>query len=255
MFPESSPKSRDGSWIGRWSPLQGRPIRRRLLSTGSWRSVLTRPGKLWELAQQINAGVFQGEARILRASVLEALPTIRADVAYFDPPYPGVMSYEKEYRVIDEILEGASRPTSPFTAKDGASMLDTLFERATHIPIWILSLGNAVVGVEELEAKMATHGRQTKAIALKYQHLPAVATAEKKRENREFLVVGWDPNATLIRAFSVNAADRRDHAVGGDVDRAVPGVHTDTHLGGSARVAPEPRPVNGDQKSDPCLLE
>ncbi len=89
---------------------------------------LTNPDKLWTLAQQINAGVFQGEGRVLQASVLEVLPTIEADIAYFDPPYPGVMSYEREYKVIDEILEGASRPTSPFTAKDGAALIDGLFE-------------------------------------------------------------------------------------------------------------------------------
>ena len=135
----------------------------------------------------------------MKASVLEILPKIQADVVYFDPPYPGVMSYEKQYRIIDEILEGASRPTSPFTAKDGASLLDTLFERASHIPVWLLSLGNAVVSIEELEAKMAKHGRQTKAIALKYQHLPAVATEEKKRENKEFIVVGVDPDSALIK--------------------------------------------------------
>jgi hypothetical protein len=102
------------------------------------------------------------------------------------------MSYEKEYKVIDEILEGSSRPTSPFTAKTGASMLDALFERAQHIPIWLLSLGNAVVGVDELEAKMARLGRRTKALEIAYQHLPAVATEEKKAKNKEFLVVGWD---------------------------------------------------------------
>ena len=138
---------------------------------------LTRPQKLWELAQQVNAGVFQGEGQVLRESVLDALPRIQAAVAYFDPPYPGVMSYEKEYRVIDEILEGAARTTSPFTAKDGASLLDTLFERARHIPVWLLSLGNAVVGLDELEAKMTRLGRETRAIAIRYQHLPAVATA------------------------------------------------------------------------------
>lgn len=160
---------------------------------------LTQHGKLWGLAQLHNAGVFQGEARVLRANVVESLPTLQADVAYFDPPYPGVMSYEKEYRIIDEILEGASRPTSPFTAKDGAGMLDTLFGKATHIPVWLLSLGNAVVSIEELEAKMVKHGRQTKAIALKYQHLPAVATAEKKATNREFLVVGVDPASSLLK--------------------------------------------------------
>jgi adenine-specific DNA methylase len=153
---------------------------------------LTRPGKLWKIAQAINAGVFQGEGRVLKRSVLDALPEIEATVAYFDPPYPGVMSYEKEYAVLDEILEGTKKPTSPFTAKTGASMIDSLLERARHIPVWVLSLGNAVVGVEELEAKMARFGRRTKALEIAYQHLPAVATEEKKRTNKEFLVIGWD---------------------------------------------------------------
>ena len=191
---------------------------------------LTRPGKLWDLAQQLNVGVFHGEGEVIRASVLDVLPEIRADIAYFDPPYPGVMSYEKEYRVIDEILEGASRATSPFTAKGGAAMLDTLFERATHIPIWLLSLGNAVVGIEELEAKMARFGRATKAIAIRYQHLPAVATAEKKRENREFLIVGWDAEAPLLRRVSVQgvgAGAGLDH-----LNRAVD-VEDDAGLGGT----------------------
>jgi adenine-specific DNA methylase len=181
-------------------------------STGEWESItesclyhyvdglrLASPAKLWELARQINAGVFEGRATVLKRDVLTVLPDVAADVVYFDPPYPGVMSYEKEYKVIDEILEGASRPTSPFTARDGANMLDTLFERARHIPLWVLSLGNAVVGVEELEAKMAKHGRRTKAIALKYQHLPAVAKEEKRASNREFLVIGVDPASSLVK--------------------------------------------------------
>ena len=160
---------------------------------------LTRPQKLWDIARQINAGVFEGQGKVLKRSVLDVLPKIQADVAYFDPPYPGVMSYEKEYRVIDEILEGHSRTTSPFTARDGADLLDTLFARAQHIPLWLLSLGNAVVGVEELESKMIRLGRETKSIVLRYQHLPAVATEEKKKENREFLVVGWDPKSPLMK--------------------------------------------------------
>ena len=164
---------------------------------------LTRPERLWALAQQINAGVFQGEAQVLKESVFDVLPRVQADVAYFDPPYPGVMSYEKEYRVIDEILEGASRPTSPFTAKDGATMIDGLLERAQHIPVWLLSLGNEVVTIGELEEKMKRLGRETRALEIKHQHLPAVATEEKKASNREFLVVGWDPNATLFQRTSV----------------------------------------------------
>ena len=46
---------------------------------------------------------------------------------------------------------------------------------------------------------MARLGRETRAIEIRYQHLPAVATEEKKGTNREFLVVGWDPEAALLR--------------------------------------------------------
>lgn len=158
---------------------------------------LDTPQKLWHLAQKTNAGVFQGRGEVHQGSVLDQLPTITADVAYFDPPYSGVMSYEKEYKIIDQLLEGTTRPTSPFTARDGASMIDTLLERATHIPLWALSFGNETVALEELEAKMTRLGRQTKAIAIKYQHLPAVATEEKKASNLEYLLIGADPQSTL----------------------------------------------------------
>ena len=132
-------------------------------------------------------------------TVLEALPGIQADIVYLDPPYPGVMSYEREYKIIDEILEGEPKPSSPFTARDGAAMIDKLLERAQHIPIWVLSLGNAVVTIDELEKKMVRLGRQTRAIEIKFQHLASVATEAKKEANREFIVVGWD-EVELTRA-------------------------------------------------------
>ena len=167
---------------------------------------LSRPDRLWQLAQQINAGVFQGEGRVLKQSIFDVLPEVQADVAYFDPPYPGVMSYEREYKIIDLILEGIQRETSPFTAKDGAAMIDGLFEQSRHIPIWLLSLGNEVVGISELEEKMTRLGRETKAIEIKYQHLASVATEEKKQRNREFLVVGWDPAASIFRDLNLEHA-------------------------------------------------
>ncbi len=64
---------------------------------------LTRADKLWGLARQINAGVFQGEGQVLLGDVLELLPKIQAEVAYFDPPYAGTASHEKEYKVLDQI--------------------------------------------------------------------------------------------------------------------------------------------------------
>jgi len=242
---------------------QVRPGTAHRASTGEWESItesclyhyteafrLTTPARLWDLAQQINAGVFQGEATVMKADVLEALPSIHADVAYFDPPYPGVMSYEKEYRVIDQLLEGTTRPTSPFTAKTGASMLDTLFERALHIPVWILSLGNEVVTIEELEAKMTKLGRQTKAIAIKYQHLPAVATEEKKRENREFLVVGWDPAAALLRQDSVERVGLADDLNHANLADTVVSVEPDPDLGGSESPTSLTLASDGFEKGD-----
>src|SRR6266699_214475 len=213
-------------------------------TTGEWEGItpsclyhyvdgfrLTTPAKLWDLAQQLNAGVFQGDATVMKADILEALPSIQADIAYFDPPYPGVMGYEKEYRIIDQLLEGTTRPTSPFTARTGASMLDTLFERATQIPVWVLSLGNEVVTIEELESKMIKLGRQTKAIAIAYQHLPAVLTAEKKRDNREFLVMGWDPESPLLRRDSVQGLGDDLHQ--SYIPDAVVGIQADLDLRGS----------------------
>ena len=127
------------------------------------------------------------------------LPTLAADIMYADPPYEQTMSYEKQYGVLDRILEGARRPTSAFTARGGSNEIDHLLERAAHIPVWCLSFGNVACGLSDLEEKMARLGRETRALEIRYQHLPAVATDEKKRKNREFLVVGWDPAAELFR--------------------------------------------------------
>ena len=73
------------------------------------------------------------------------------------------------------------RPTSPFTAKDGAVMIDALLTRAAHIPIWLLSLGNEVVTIGELEEKMKRLECETRTVEIAYQHLPAVATDEIPR--------------------------------------------------------------------------
>jgi adenine-specific DNA methylase len=216
---------------------------------------LTHPDKLWSLAQQINAGVFQGEARVLQASVLDVLPMIEADVAYFDPPYPGVMSYEREYKVIDEILEGAARPTSPFTAKDGAALIDGLFERARHIPIWLLSLGNAVVTLQDLEEKMRRLGRETRAIEIKYQHLPAVATDEKKEKNREFLVVGWDPTAVLLHLSSVDETAAEQDVAQIEIPNVAGDVEVDADGGVTQGPAPSRLPHDPIEKCQPPLAQ
>lgn len=169
---------------------------------------LTRPDRLWRLAQQINQGVFQGEGQVLKASIFDVLPTVEASVFYADPPYEQVMSYEREYKIIDQILEGAARPTSPFTIREGSNLIDELLAKAVHIPVWLLSFGNVAVTLHELEEKMRRLGRETRALEIRHMHLPAVATEEKKQRNREFLVVGWDPTSALFAGPPVRETER-----------------------------------------------
>ena len=135
----------------------------------------------------------------MKGDVLQLLPGIEADIAYFDPPYPATASYEKEYRILDEIFEGKFLPPSPFSDRSGGDQLDRLLSQASHIPLWVLSFGNAVCSLEELESKMAAHGRQVRALELPYAHKANVATKAHRDRDREFIVVGWNPESKLFR--------------------------------------------------------
>jgi hypothetical protein len=158
---------------------------------------LTSPERLWVMAERINAGVSQGHGRADKADTLEILPSIEVDIGYFDAPYPTTTPYEREYRVLDEIFEGHAREVSPFSRPGGAAFLDRLFEQAAHIPLWTISFGNAELTLSELEAKVARHGRKTRAIELHYAHKASVARAATRRANREYLVLGVDPAVDL----------------------------------------------------------
>jgi adenine-specific DNA methylase len=206
---------------------------------------------LWRLAEQINRGVVEGRGEVHQVDIVETLPTIMADVMYADPPYAAVMSYEREYRVLDEILEGVTRPTSPFTARDGAGQIDRMLKQAVHIPLWILSFGNAACTLSELEEKMARLGRRTRAIEIKYQHLPAVATDEKKEKNREYLVVGWDPESEVLRSVG----EIFPTALEQDLARVPSEV--EIHLDGRGALHPPPSGLlqDGLQEGAPPLVE
>lgn len=155
--------------------------------------------QLWDLAERINGGVFEGRGEVLQGDTLELLPTIEADILYADPPYAATRSYESAYRVIDFILGEETRPTSPFTAQGGAGMIDALLERAKHVPLVVVSFGNETVSLQEFEQKMARHGRSTRAIEIPYARLAALSKGEKSRCDRELLVLGWDPESALLR--------------------------------------------------------
>lgn len=220
---------------------QVRPGTIERVTSGGWESVsekcvkqyvdgprLLRPERLWALAQRINAGVFEGQGRFITGDIFGILPTVQADVVYFDPPYAGTRSYEAEYKTLDAVLGDTARPVSAFSSKDGAAMIDELLRRASHMPVWVLSFGNAAVDLHELERKMKALGRETRATAVRYAHKVSIASEEKKAANREFVVVGWDPEAVLLRQASTRGLGLTQR----DGNLVVP-VHVDPDSGGT----------------------
>lgn len=181
--------------------------------------------QLWDLAERINHGVFEGSGEVRQGDTLELLPGIEADILYADPPYAATRSYEAAYKVIDQILGEETRPTSPFTAQGGAGMIDTLLERAKHIPLVVLSFGNETVSLQELEQKFVQHGRATRAIEIPYARLAALSKGEKSGRDRELLVVGWDPQSALVR-------DGGRSGILGNAGAVLP-LHADPHLLGA----------------------
>jgi 16S rRNA G966 N2-methylase RsmD len=184
--------------------------------------------QVWDLAERINHGVFQGRGEVLQGDTLELLPEIKADILYADPPYAATRSYEAAYKVIDQILGDETRRTSPFTAQSGAGMIDTLLDRAKHIPLVVLSFGNETVSLVDLEQSMARHGRATRGIEIPYARLAALSKGEKSGRDRELLVLGWDP--ALLRGVAA-----RDH-VDRRLELIMPG-QPDFHLRGSEATA------------------
>jgi len=210
---------------------------------------------LWDLAERINHGVFEGHGEVRQGDALEILPTIEADILYTDPPYAATRGYEAAYKVIDQILGEATRPTSPFTARCGAGMIDTLLERAKHIPLVVLSFGNETVSLRELEQKLVQQGRETRAIEIPYARLAALSKGEKGGRDRELLVVGWDPEVTARRRDSVQGLGDDLHQ--SNILDADVGVQADLDLRSSrcALLEASAEPQTGVDQPDAVLGE
>jgi 16S rRNA G966 N2-methylase RsmD len=228
--------------------------------------------QLWDLAERINHGVFEGRGEVRQGETLELLPSIEADVLYADPPYAATRGYEAHYKVVDQILGETSRPTSPFTAQAGAGMLDTLLERAKHIPLVVVSFGNETVTLQELEQKFVQHGRTTRAIEIPYARLAALSKGEKSGRDRELLVVGWDPESALVRDVVRIGVVENPRVVALHADPHLVGPESPATLGltsdgfekgnatGSEKFAPERRGTVVESQTDvdvpdPILVE
>ncbi len=153
------------------------------------RGLLSLPAWL-RLADDVNAGVFPGTGEVYQEDAHSFLAHAAGDVVYLDSPYPRTASYEHEYAVLDELLEGERRPVSAFSRSQ--DVLPSLLDACANIPVWLISLNNAVLSLDELEDLVRPHRRYVRSIAVPYRHLGSIASKEKNHANQEFIVLATD---------------------------------------------------------------
>jgi 16S rRNA G966 N2-methylase RsmD len=148
---------------------------------------LLEPEAWFSLAREVNRGVFPGGGQAHQMDALEFLAGAQGDVVYLDPPYPGTTSYEREYAVLDHLLEGEEHATSQFSRS--ADLLPALFEACRHVPVLVISLNNAVLELHELEDMVRPHRPLVRSVEIPYRHLQSIASRRKNETNKEFIVI------------------------------------------------------------------
>jgi len=148
---------------------------------------LLAPAAWWAIAREVNLGVFAGEGEAHQQDVFDFLNDAQGDIIYVDAPYPGTTCYEKEYAVLDHLLEGREYERSDFSG--AAPPLDELFRACKRIPVWLVSLGNAVIGKEELVNLISRHRDIRRVLEIPYRHLESIASEEKNAKNKEYLIL------------------------------------------------------------------
>jgi 16S rRNA G966 N2-methylase RsmD len=149
---------------------------------------IAEPETLLRIAKSINDAIVPGAAEIFGLDVFEFLRCIDADVVYLDPPYGGTQSYEKAFSLVDEFIGAPPLPPSAFSSR--RPPLDDLLAACAHIPALIFSINNTLFDEDGVRTLVSRHRRVERLVSVPYAHYRSVATAEKNRESREFLVLG-----------------------------------------------------------------
>jgi hypothetical protein len=145
------------------------------------------------LAAVINAGVFSNGLKneVHRLDVFDLLKQVEGDVLYLDPPYAGALAYESQLRVLDCILEGrmVKGEASVFSKARAEEALERLLDGSGRFPLWVLSYGNATMGLDDLVAVVSKFRRVVHAEEILHNHLPSLMGEERRAANRELLIV------------------------------------------------------------------
>lgn len=139
------------------------------------------------LAGEVNGGVFPGRGEADQRDAVEFLGLVDGDVVYLDPPYAGTTAYEREYAVLDDLLEHEVKATSRFS--QSADPLCRLFSACAHVPVWLVSLGSASMELEALTELVRPHRPNIRAVRVPHRHLASIASEEKNATNEEFIII------------------------------------------------------------------
>jgi len=173
-----------------------KPLRSRMHAAKNLRMIQSPHSTLRKLKDEINHGIFDNhqDNEIHQKDVFDFLKTVQGDVVYFDPPYPGSSAYEVEYGILDNILSGKKLDNKPssFSNNDADEFLERLFASATHIPQWIISLGqkkeNVGMKSEKLLAMVQKYRKATLQ-TLEHKWIMNNAAKRDQRDNIEYMIV------------------------------------------------------------------
>ena len=145
------------------------------------------------LRRDINAGVFSNAHRneVHRLDVFDFLEKVDGEILYLDPPYAGTSPYETSLRALDCILGGkmVKEEASAFSKTGALEALERLFDASSKFPLWVVSYGNATVGLETLVGLVSKFKKDVNAEDIPYVHLTGLSSDEKRAANREFIIV------------------------------------------------------------------
>ena len=211
--------------------------------------------RLGEVIRRLNSMVLDGPTcTAQRLDVREFLPKVKADLAYFDPPYVTEFSaanYSANYHVVDAVMvkgEGRTpnadsvtrmeKTQGDLTKANIAAFFQEVFASAEHIPDWILSYRDHSYPTEsEMQALFEKAGRE---LRLETKDFSYGSLAGKNRDQapakaKEYLFVGTtkkdkaanpanpkeddvkdrEPvDAAAIAAMAAAASDKAHRAVG-----------------------------------------
>jgi len=146
-----------------------------------------------KLRKQVNGGVFSNGQKneVHQRDVFEFLDQVDGDILYLDPPYAGTSAYETSLRVLDCILEGRliKEEASVFSKAGALEALERLFDASRKFPLWVVSYGNAAIGLDTLVEMIGKFKSDVRAEEIRYVHLTGLSSSEKRESNREFLII------------------------------------------------------------------